>query len=573
MERSVHVLKFGGTSVGSGERIRHVAGILASYCKEDAQVFPVVVVSAMSGITDQLLRIARAAYTGDDETWQAELAALKQRHIEAARAAVHSVEQRGALPGELEATFARLERDIAGATRWAAEHTIDLALEADGTGETGEVGSEAYDAASWALHAAAISAWGERLSVLLVAAAGRDLGLRTAPVREEVIITTDVQHETLPSFGTVIGADPLPVQTRHNAHRLVRPLIEEGIVPVAPGFIGRTSEGVVTTLGRNGSDYSATVIGEALDCVEVTIYTDVDGVLSADPRTVANARLLPHLSYAEAARLSWFGAKVLHPRTLIPVAHRNIPVRVRNTFRPHTRGTVIGPVIGPVIGQSHAARSGAAAITVRRKLALITVENTDLFGAAENAGQVFALAARAGAAPVAICSSSGQHLAFMVEEQAVEPVVALLQHDMGSWRVRSQRGLAACACIGSGFTADPMSSARAVTALAHERIPVITQGASETGIILIVEERDSEQALRCLHRDLIAPVIPLIRHGTEPLTRRGGGGRGREVGTLASPSSSPNRGREAGTPYVGASPASTISSASHAVDRQKRAEK
>jgi len=112
-----------------------------------------------------------------------------------------------------------------------------------------------------------------------------------------------------------------------------------------------------------------------------------------------------------------------------------------------------------------------------------------------------------------------------------------LQHDMGSWRVRTLRGLAACACIGSGFTADPTSSARAITALAHEHIPLISQGASETGIILIVEERDSEQALRCLHRDLIAPVIPLVRHGheKETVTRRGGGGRGRAVGTLASP--------------------------------------
>jgi len=269
---------------------------------------------------------------------------------------------------------------------------------------------------------------------------------------------------------------------------------------------------MVTTLGRNGSDYSASVIGAALDCVEVSIYTDVDGVLSADPRVVANTRLLPRLSYAEAARLSWFGAKVLHPRTLIPVAYRNIPVRVRNTFRPHTRGTVVGP--------EGTQRSGAAAITVRRQLALITVESTDMFGAPENAGQVFALAARAGAAPVAICSSSGHHLSFVVEEQAAQSVVALLQHDMGresggltAWRVLCRSGLAACACIGSGFTADPMSPARAITALARERIPVITQGASELGVVLIVEDQDGESALRCLHRDLIAPVIPLVRHG------------------------------------------------------------
>jgi aspartate kinase len=349
-----------------------------------------------------------------------------------------------------------------------------------------------------------MSAWGERFSVLLVAAAARDLGVQTAPVREEVIVTADLQADRLPAFGTVIGADPLPQETRVNAGRLIHPLIERGIVPVVPGFIGRTTDGCVTTLGRNGSDYSATLIGAVLDCAEVTVYTDVDGVLSADPRMVANTRLLPRLTYAEAARLSWFGAKVLHPRTLIPVAHRNIPVRVRNTFRPYKRGTVVGPALNT--------RSAAAAITVRGQLALITVENSDLFGAPENAGQVFELAARAGAAPVAICSSSGHHLTFVVEEQVADSVAALLQHDMGSWRVSYRRGLAACACIGSGFTADPMSPARAITALARERIPVITQGASETGIILMVEESESERALRCLHRDLIAPVIPLVRH-------------------------------------------------------------
>jgi aspartate kinase len=305
-----------------------------------------------------------------------------------------------------------------------------------------------------------------------------------------------------------VGADPLPEQTRANAQRLIHPLVEQSIVPVAPGFIGRTITGYITTLGRNGSDYSATVLGAALNCVEVSIFTDVDGVLTADPRLVKNARLLPRLSYAEAARLSWFGAKVLHPRTLIPIAHLNIPVRVRNTFRPYIRGTVVGPVEGTP--------SGAGAITTRRNLALITVESTDLFGAPENAGQVFALAARAGAAPVAICSSSGHHLSFMVEEKSADSVVALLQHDMdtSAWTVRSRGGLAACACIGSGFTADRMSPARAVTALASERIPIVTQGSSELGITLIVEDSDSERALRCLHRDLIAPVIPLVRHGS-----------------------------------------------------------
>jgi aspartate kinase len=484
MEGSRQVLKFGGTSVGSGEGIRRVASIIRHHVRGGENMFPVIVVSAMSGVTDQLLRIARFACTGDHKSWQQELEALKQKHVEAADKAVHRSEVRRALQHDLQVAFSMLKHDISAAPEEQADysHTSTLAL---------------YTAST-------ISAWGERFSALLVAAAACDLGVQAVPVREEVIVTTDLQADTLPGFGTVVGADPLPQETRVNAGQLIHPLIERGIVPVVPGFIGRTTGGCVTTLGRNGSDYSATLLGAALDCAEVTIYTDVDGVLSADPRIIANTRLVPHLTYAEAARLSWFGAKVLHPRTLIPVAHRNIPVRVRNTFRPHLRGTIVGPAL--------TTRSAAAAITVRRQLALITIENSDLFGAPENAGQVFELAARAGATPVAICSSSGHHLTFVVEEQAVDSVAALLQHDMGSWCVSYRRGLAACACIGSGFTADPMSPARAITALARERISVITQGASAIGIILMVKESESERALRCLHRDLIAPVIPLVRH-------------------------------------------------------------
>lgn len=485
MEQKIVVFKFGGTSVGSGERIRRVAGIIAHTVNNLVEASPVIVVSAMAGITDQLIRIANHVCIGEYEQSKHELQILKQRHRDAVAKAVHNCESHGTLLNELEAAFTMLEQDVA-----------------------------AFQSATWqtlgqvqvlSLYIASIAAWGERLSVLLLAATARDLGVQAVAVREELIITSDRRHDATQSPGIVAAADPLPDETRIRAQTVLYPLLRRGIVPVVAGFIGRTATGHVITMGRNGSDYSATVIGAALDCIEVSIYTDVDGVMSADPRLVKNVRLLPRLSYAEAARLSWFGAKVLHPRTLMPLAHRNIPVQVRNTFRPHTYGTVVGP--------EGTQRSGARAITTHRHLALITVESTDLFGAPENAGQVFVLAARAGAAPIAICSSSGHHLAFMVEEQAAEAVVAFLQHDLdlNAWRVSCRRGLAACACIGSGFTADPMSPAHAISALARERIAVITQGASELGITLIVEDRDSEHALRCLHRNLIVPVIPLER--------------------------------------------------------------
>lgn len=515
MERRISVLKFGGTSVGSGERIRQVAQIVARQAQQFEEDFPVVVVSAMAGVTDQLLRITRSITTGELEAGLREIDALKAKHLEAARVVAHSPVERARVLATLEEAFAHFEEDV----------------ERLRTARSAEV----------PLRTAAVAAWGERLSVLLVASALRECGIATEPVRTEVIIIERPRSEIPYVPGTVIGAEPLAQETRENAARLVAPLLEQGIVPVMAGFIGRTHDGIIATLGRNGSDYSAAVIGAALDCAQVEIYTDVDGVLTADPRVVHNALLLPHLSYAEAAQLSWFGAKVLHPRTLIPLATRNVPVRVRNTFRPHAPGTVIGPV-----GKQ---RSAATAITVRRQLALITVESRHLFGASENVGQIFALAARAGITPVAVCSSSGHHLSFVIEEKMAEKVVELLQHsidmqpgtplehgydgqanpdqcasdtsvhshlaarsDRENWKVTSRTGLAACACIGSGFTANPMSPARATTALARERIPVITQGASDLGIILIIEDRDSERALRSLHRDLVAPVIPLVRH-------------------------------------------------------------
>lgn len=488
MERSVSVLKFGGTSVGTGERIRQVAHIVARQAQQFEEDFPAVVVSAMAGVTDQLLRITRSITTGEFEASAREVSALKAKHRAAAEVVTSSPEARAHLLATLEEAFERFEGDV--------EHLKAERLNPD------EV----------PLRTAGVAAWGERLSVLLVAAAARDCGTVAEAVREEVIVIEAPRSEIPYVPGTVIGAEPLADETRANAARLVQPLLQRGVVPVMAGFIGRTADGIVATLGRNGSDYSAAVIGAAIDAVQVEIYTDVDGVLTADPRIVPNARLLPHLSYAEAAQLSWFGAKVLHPRTLIPLAKRNVPVRVRNTFHPHNRGTIVGPV-------ENVNRSAATAITVRRQLALITVESRHLFGASENVGQIFALAARAGITPVAVCSSSGHHLAFVIEEKLADSVVELLAHDLENWKVSKRKGLAACACIGSGFTGSPMSPARAVTALARERIPVITQGASDLGIILIVEDRDSERALRSLHRDLVAPVIPLVRHQTQEKLR------------------------------------------------------
>jgi aspartate kinase len=459
--------------------------------------------------------MTRLTTAGEFEACRREREVLTARHLEAAQIIAQTPAERSNMLAALQEAFTHLEEDI--------------------------VHLQMARAAAVAQYTAAVAAWGERFAVLLLTGALRACAIATVAVQTEVILIAPPPADVPCPPGSVIGAEPLAEETRAQAARLVLPLLAQGVVPVMAGFIGRTPDGVVATLGRNGSDYSAAVIGAALDCARVEIYTDVDGVLTADPRVVPNALLLPHLSYAEAAQLSWFGAQVLHPRTLIPLAARNVPVRVRNTFRPYMPGTVVGPP-----GKQ---RSSATAITVRRHLAQITVESRHLFGTSQNVGHIFALAASAGITPVAICSSSGHHLSFMIEEHMARTVVELLRHSIETqpelsathshhwqtpcahlcpplqdsqqdWQVTSRSGLAACACIGSGFTANPMSPARATTALARERIPVITQGAWDLGIILIIEDRDSERALRSLHRDLIVPVIPLVRHSRTGEQRR-----------------------------------------------------
>ena len=319
--RKICVLKFGGTSVGNGERIRHVATIIASVARSSEGAFPVVVVSALAGVTDALLTIARLSCTGTREAVRHELDELKQRHIEAATQAITDNKRLKALLVDLEQSFHVLEAEVAQLPH-------------------------CYQARPYYADASPVAAWGERLSARLLAAAVQDVGVQATAIRGEVIVLRDQQHPEPASFDMVIGADPLLEATRVQAAALLHPLLEWEVVPIVPGFIGRTPSGVVKTLGRGGSDLSATVLGAVLDeCIGVTIFTDVDGVLSADPRLVGeeHVRLFPHLSYAEASHLARLGAQVLHPQTLSPVMVRRLPVQVRNTFRLHLQGTMIGP--------------------------------------------------------------------------------------------------------------------------------------------------------------------------------------------------------------------------------------
>jgi len=330
MNRQLQIMKFGGTSVGDASAIQKVAEIVHAASRESDLV---VVVSAMSGVTNQLLEAAKHAAIGDRAAVQAIFSQLRSRHRAAIRELIHSIPQRVRVNLQLEQILEEGER--------LCESAVALSQLTPATRD-------------------AISSLGERLSAPMVAAALQERGVPSGAIEATELIRTDAGHGS---------AEPHMAATRELCHARLRPLLQNGIVPVVTGFIGATAEGRLTTLGRGGSDYSAAILGAALDANEVTIWTDVDGLMTADPRLVPGASTIAEISYREAAELARCGAKVLHPKTLSPVGESGIPIWIRNTFAPERRGTRITPA-GPA---TEAAIKGLAVMTADTDPSLATV--------------------------------------------------------------------------------------------------------------------------------------------------------------------------------------------------------
>ena len=321
--------KFGGTSVGSAERIAHVADILIANTGPRAAV-----VSAMSGVTDQLISGARAAAEGQDGVYREIKARLLARHLEAVESLLTRSAERLEVGGYIEDRLHELER---------LYRSIAV---------LGEVTRRGYDA---------VASFGEQLSASILAAVLRERGVRAQAVNAAGLIVTDS------NFGT---AHPRLELTRQRLQERLQPLFELGILPVITGYIGANEAGVTTTLGRGGSDYSAAIIAAGLDADEVCIWSDVDGILTADPNIVPGARSLAQLSYEEAAVLAYYGAEVLHPKTIGPVVARGIPLRLLNTFNPAFPGTLI--VKSPGLDREH-----LPAIISTTGLAMVAIGSQD----------------------------------------------------------------------------------------------------------------------------------------------------------------------------------------------------
>jgi len=458
------VMKFGGTSVGSAERMRVAAELTA---RERHQRPVAIVVSAMSKITDLLLDTMRHAEAGDRTGIEANLTALRARHESACRELLPETRQAAVMAG-LRSVIGEFERLVNGMAllNERPPRSVDEAV-----------------------------AVGERLSALLVAECLNVGGTRAVAVNAWDVVVTDAV------FG---NASPLMEPTRRNAQEKLLPLLEEGMVPVITGFNGATADGRPTTLGRGGSDFSASILAAALDAAEVWIWTDVDGIMSADPRLVPNVVVLDEVTYAEAAELAYNGAKVLHPRTLAPLADKRIPVWSKNSFAPEKPGTRIVPAI--------AAASGARAVTSMAKVALISLEpaSGELSGVQIMARAMDAMA-RVNVEVLTLSSSSyRQSFCFLVRaeelERTMEALEAALALELAHGyvmpiHVDDQVGL--LAVVGEGMQGKPGLAGRIFTAISREQVNIISiaQGSSELTIAIVVRRDGLEKAVRAVHKE------------------------------------------------------------------------
>jgi aspartate kinase len=338
-----------------------------------------------------------------------------------------------------------------------------------------------------------ISGIGERMSVRQVAAILDHHGMPARPMDATQLVVTDA------CFGSAV---PIMILTRERCRSLLSPMLKQGITPVVTGFIGATESGIPTTLGRGGSDYTATILSRALDADEVWIWTDVNGVMTADPRVVPDARTIPCLSYSEVGEMAYFGAKVLHPQAIRPARQGNIPLRILNTFEPDHPGTIVSEE-GDDSGQT------VKAIAAIRDLSLITVEGSGMIGVPGVAARTFGAVAHTGTSVLMISqSSSEQSISFVVPARETSQVLAILEQEMARElerrdieRIWSQNEIVILAVVGAGMKGIPGISARIFSALGRRNINVvaIAQGSSEFNISLVIDRRDADDAVRCIH--------------------------------------------------------------------------
>jgi aspartate kinase len=446
------VQKFGGTSVADADAIRRLIEIVRSASLRDGRG-PAVVVSAMSGVTDALLAIAASAGRGETAEALDRVAELRERHL---RAAGELVPGGGDVTGELTRQFDELEAIVRAlmVLREVSPRTLDV-----------------------------IAAMGEHLSSLIVAAALDAAGVRSRWIDARRAIVTSDDHTQ---------AVPITDETNAALAASVVPAVDAGYVPVLGGFVGATRDGHTTTLGRGGSDYSGALVGAGTGAREIQIWTDVDGMLTADPRVVDSPRLVPSLSFAEAAELAYFGAKVLHPSTILPAVERNIPVRILNSRRPDGPGTTITADPAPN-------GTPVAALASKRGVTVIDVTSSRMLMAYGFLRQVFEVFERFRTAVDVVTTSEVSVSVTVDDRRHIEPITDALR---ALGEVAVEPDMALLCAVGDRLRDEPEIGARVVAILEEVPLRMISQAASRRNITVVLRQADLPHAMQRLHEEL-----------------------------------------------------------------------
>jgi aspartate kinase len=446
------VMKFGGTSVADPDAIGRLIEIVRRQQATSAgSKAPVVVVSALAGVTDTLVTVAQFAEDGESDRAAAALQALEERHLGVA-AAVTS-DSRARVVDDVRREF----QELIGLV-----HALAVLR---------EVSPRSRDA---------VHAVGELVSSRMVAAAFADHGIPSAWIDARTVLITDDEHN---------AAAPDMEETCERARARIAPHIAAGKVAVLGGFIGATANGVTSTLGRGGSDYSAAILGACLGMDEIQIWTDVDGMLTADPRIVPQPRVVPQLSFAEASELAYFGAKVLHPSTILPAVSKNIPVRILNSRRPENAGTRITADAMPDAGR-------LTAIACKRDVTVIDITSTRMLMAHGFLRRLFEVFERFKTA-VDVVTTSEVSVSVTVDD--TRRLEAILDNLHNFAEASCEREMAIICAVGENLRADPTLFGRAVTALDRIPLRLVSQAASRRNITFVLRDSDVPRAMMRLH--------------------------------------------------------------------------
>ncbi|MEM3382451.1 MAG: aspartate kinase [Nitrososphaerales archaeon] len=459
------VMKFGGSSVANGDCIKKVAKIISDYNSQGNEL--VVVVSALDGVTDQLIEASEEAKKGNLNYIREFIQKIRERHLNTIKDAIKTESLKEEVSKIVQSIIEELEKVLIGISY------------------LGELTPKSLDY---------VLSFGERLSAPILCYSLLDIGLSS-----KFFSGKDAGIVTDSNYGE---ARPLINLTKYRVKQKLEPLLNKGIIPVVTGYIASTQEGFITTLGRGGSDYSATIIGASLKVDEVYIWTDVDGLMTADPKIVPSAKTMPEISFQEAIEMALFGAKGLHPRALEPAMEEGIPVRIRNTFNPENPGTLI--VNEKKIDKGKIVK----AVTLIKNVSLISVNGAGMVGTPGTASKVFDVLGKNNINVLMISQSASEtNISFIIKKPFLGKAMSALEISLlGQGIVReitAEEDICIIAIVGAGMRGTPGVAARLFNAVAKKGINVImiSQGSSEVNISFVVKEKDGEEAVRAIHEE------------------------------------------------------------------------